>query len=333
VNEERRGCEAINLIHGECLAEMDKLIEQGITVDAIITDPPYGTVKGIIGDGDASHGMKGNVYWDETINHESMLDKCNKLLRTNGALILFSQDPYTAKLMTETHGNLPFSYRMTWLKDHFANSLIAKKAPVNYTEDICVFFKKYDTLSHHPLRDCARKVMDFIGLNSKEINSDLGHRRAEHFFYVDSTQFGLCTEKTYNELTERYKLNSLDWFMTFEELSVINRAFSRVFNLPEGKKYKSNVLEYKKDYTGLHPTQKPVALIEDLIKTYTNEDDIVLDFTMGSGTTGVACKNTNRNFIGIEMDDKYFMIAEKRISDSVPTVPTGELFTSEWGLV
>jgi site-specific DNA-methyltransferase (adenine-specific) len=89
-----------------------------------------------------------------------------------------------------------------------------------------------------------------------------------------------------------------------------------IFNLPKGKKYKSNVLEYKKDYTGLHPTQKPIALMEDLIRTYTNEGQLVLDFTMGSGTTGVACKNLNRRFIGIELDKDYFEIAQKRIKDA-----------------
>jgi len=83
-------------------------------------------------------------------------------------------------------------------------------------------------------------------------------------------------------------------------------------------KYKSNVLEYKKDYQGLHPTQKPVLLMEDLIKTYTNENETVLDFTMGSGTTGVAAKNLNRNFIGIELDETYFNIAKERISLSTP---------------
>jgi len=308
----------IKLMQGDCLAEMDKLIEQGITVDAIITDPPYGTMKDV--EKSNIYGSKNNPKhgWDETINHEAVLDKCNKLLRTNGALILFSQDPYTAKLMTETHGNIPFSYRMTWLKDHFANSLLAKKAPVNYTEDICVFFKKYDTLSQHPLRDYAKKVMDFIGLSKKEIHTELGHQGADHFFRFDSTQFALCTEKTYSELAERYKLNGLDWFMTFEEMQRIDSEFKKqtpkVFNLPAGKKYKSNVLEYKKDYTGLHPTQKPVALIEDLIKTYTNEGETVLDFTFGSGTTGVACVNTGRKFIGIELDKTYFKIAQDRIS-------------------
>jgi site-specific DNA-methyltransferase (adenine-specific) len=87
-----------------------------------------------------------------------------------------------------------------------------------------------------------------------------------------------------------------------------------VFNLPEAKKYKSNILEYKKDYTGHHPTQKPVKLLEDLIYTYTNEGDKVLDFTMGSGSTGVAAKNLNRGFIGIEKDEGYFKIAEERIN-------------------
>jgi len=307
----------IKLMQGDCLAEMDKLIEQGVTIDAIITDPPFGTAGGM-GKGEARYDRISNVEWDNVIPHEAMLDKCNKLLRTNGALILFSQQPYTTKLINDAHGNLPFSYCMTWLKDHFSNSLLVNKAPVNYTEDICVFFKKYDTLSQHPLRDYAKKVMDFIRLNLNEINSDLGHRRAEHFFYVDSTQFGLCTEKTYSELAERYKLNGLDWFMTFEEMQRIDSEFKKqtpkVFNLPAGKKYKSNVLEYKKDYTGLHPTQKPVALIEDLIKTYTNEGETVLDFTMGSGTTGVACKNLSRNFIGIELDEQYFKIAQERIS-------------------
>jgi len=89
--------------------------------------------------------------------------------------------------------------------------------------------------------------------------------------------------------------------------------FKVVFNLDVGQKYKSNVLKYKKDYGGLHPTQKPVALMEDLIRTYTNPGETVLDFTMGSGTTGVACINTGRDFIGIELDQGYFDIAEKRI--------------------
>jgi site-specific DNA-methyltransferase (adenine-specific) len=82
-----------------------------------------------------------------------------------------------------------------------------------------------------------------------------------------------------------------------------------------GNKYKSNVLEYSKSYNHYHPTEKPVLLLEDLIKTYTNENYTVLDFTMGSGSTGVACLQTNRDFIGIELDEKYYNIAKKRCSE------------------
>ena len=313
----------IELIHGDCLEKM-KDIPDG-SIDMILTDPPYGTMKGV----DYGSWENSRNDWDEIIDTSKMLNECNRVLRTNGALVLFAQEPYTSHLITNQHGNLPFSYRMTWLKDHFANSLIAKKAPVNYTEDVCVFFKrhtKHDFKGEHPLRDYAKKIMTYTGKSLKQINNDLGHRRAEHFFYVGSTQFGLCTEKTYNELIKIYGIGEQDWFVSFSELHEVNRVYRenliqkmtnenpKIFNLPEGKKYKSNVLEYKKDYSGHHPTQKPVALLEDLIKTYTNDGQSVLDFTMGSGSTGVACKNLNRDFIGIELDEEYFKIAEQRIN-------------------
>src|SRR5690625_3466636 len=107
----------------------------------------------------------------------------------------------------------------------------------------------------------------------------------------------------------------MDGFIPYEELREIDRSFDAVFNLPPGAKYKSNILKYKKDYDGYHPTQKPVALLEDLIKTFSNEGDTVVDLTMGSGSTGAACKNTGRNFIGIELDEEYFKIATERINE------------------
>ena len=304
----------INLMQGDCLEKM-KEIESG-SVDMILTDPPYGTMKGA-----ALDGWDGNTtYWDTCINQKKMLDECNRVLRLNGALILFSQDPYTSKLITEQHGNLPFSYRMTWLKDHFANSLIAKKAPVNYTEDVCVFFKKYDELSMHPLRDYVKSIFDFIGMKKGELFKAMGHQGVCHFMRYETMQFGLCTEKTYQELINLFKINQIKGFKSFDDIKAIDRDFKinikRTFNLIEGKKFKSNVLQYKKDYQGLHPTQKPVALLEDLIKTYSNEGDTILDFTMGSGTTGVAAKNLNRNFIGIELDEGYFNIAKERIDQT-----------------
>ena len=310
VSSRREAFNTIRLMLGDCLERM-KEIPDG-SVDMILTDPPYGTIAGAGLDG----WNEKSTAWDVALAPADFLEHCNRLLRVNGALVLFSQEPYTSRLITEAHGNLPFSYRMAWLKDHFANALIAKKAPVSYFEDVLVFFKKYDTMAQHPLRDYAMRVLAHCGGSLKAINAELGHRRAEHFFYIESTQFGLCTEKTYRELCALYGIQGQEWFKPYAELKEIDRRFSRRFNLPEGQKFKPNVLRYKKDYDGFHPTQKPVALLSDLIETYTNEGETVLDFTMGSGTTGVACVNTNRNFIGIELDQGYFDIACKRIEEA-----------------
>jgi site-specific DNA-methyltransferase (adenine-specific) len=105
-------------------------------------------------------------------------------------------------------------------------------------------------------------------------------------------------------------------FKSYDELVAINRKYLRVFNLPEGQKVKSNVLEYSKETDGFHPTQKPVALLEYLVRTFTNEGETVLDNTMGSGSTGVACVNTGRDFIGIELNAEYFNIAKQRIDQA-----------------
>lgn len=302
----------IDLRMGDCM-EVMKHIPSG-TVDMVLCDPPYGTMDGMANNKNIIHGMKGKTGWDAALEPSAIFHECNRILRMNGALLLFSQEPYTSRLITESHRNLPFSYRLAWIKDHFANGLIAKKAPVSYFEDIIVFFKKYDTLRLHPMRPYSMRVLEHCSVGLKGINERLGHRRAEHFFYVDSTQFGLCTESTYAELCDVFRINEQPWFKTFGELEEINKRFNRCFNLPEGQKYKSNVLIYKKDYDGYHPTQKPVSLLADLVRSYTNLSDTVLDFTMGSGSTGVACRNEGRNFIGIERDPEYFRIASERIN-------------------
>jgi DNA modification methylase len=286
------------------------------SIDAIICDPPYGTMKGA--EKTNKYGAKDNPKheWDETIDHKAMLDECNRILRPNGALILFSQDPYTAKLMTQTHSSLPFSYRYTWKKCSFAFALGCKKAPVNYTEDICVFFKRHEDKTGHPLQGYFSDQLELSGMNRKEMCKALGTTHASHFF-TEGVQFRVPNSEYLKKMHALTGLFSIEYL----EVESAQKAFLKykrekhptIFNLPEGAKYKSNVLEYRKDYRGEHPTQKPVALMEDLIKTYTNEEDTVLDFTMGSGTTGVACKNTNRNFIGIEKDDKYFEIAKNRL--------------------
>lgn len=328
----------IELIQGDCLEKMADIPDGSI--DAVICDPPYGTAGGM-GKNEPRYKRLADSQWDECLPQKEINEECNRVLRTNGAMAIFSQEPFTSSLIQAAHNNTPFSYRMVWIKDHFANSLLVNKAPVNYMEDVCLFFKKHtkhDFEGFHPLRPYAKMVMNFIGKNIKQINTDLCHRRAEHFFYVDTTQFGLCTEKTYNELINKYSINEMEGFREFSSLMPENKEYRddlikrmtsanpKVFNLPEGAKYKSNVLEYKKDYTGLHPTQKPVALMEDLIKTYTNEGETVLDFAFGSGTTGVAAVNLNRNFIGIELDKGYFDIATERIRKAMSEPSQLKLF-------
>lgn len=297
------------IIQGDCL-EIMKGIPNG-SIDMILCDPPYGTVKGIGASDKIKHGMKNKTGWDEIIDTQKMFEEYNRILRLNGCLIMFSQEPYTSKIITEAHSNIPFSYRMVWIKDHFANALIAKVAPVSYYEDIVVFFKKYDTLSQHPLRDWFFSEWENSGLNWFQTGELLGNGMASHYF-TKGLQFCLPTKESYEKLQMTGYFNK-----SFEEIKQIDKNFKfstkRCFNLPQGKKFKPNVFNYKKDYTGLHPTQKPVALIEDIIEIYTNEGDLVLDNCAGSGTTGVACKNTNRNYILIEKEQEYIDIIKKRL--------------------
>ena len=313
----------INLIKGDCLIESNK-IESG-SVDLILTDLPYGNMNT---DGGRKLGING---WDIAIDPKKVFEIADRILRKNGKMILFSQEPYTTKLITEAIPNIPFNYRATWEKDNFAVALGAKVNMVSFTEDVLIFSKnhqKHDFEGLHPLRPYFKKVFEFIGGTKKSIIEKIG-QKADHTFRFNSTQYGLCTEKTYLELIEVFGIEKVKEFKGFAELKKIdteyrtdllkqmNEQYPSTFNLWEDNKYKSNILKYKKDYTGDHPTQKPVLLLEDLIKTFSNEGDLVVDLTMGSGSTGVACKNTNRNFIGIEMDENYFNIAKQRINEQL----------------
>lgn len=297
---------SIELYHGDCL-EVTKDIPDG-SVDLILTDLPYGTMNGFNG-----------IDWDFAIEPKEVYAIANRILRKNGKMVLFSQEPYTTRLITGAIPNVPFSYRAIWEKDSFGNALLSNKAMVGYYEDVLIFSKIHDTDSMHPLRAYGKKCSEFISKTRQERKLMLGHRGSDHFLEnsSDPLQFSLCTEKTYKELVSVFKLNTMDSFMPYDELRSIDKQFKKdlpsTFNLWEGNKYKSNILKYKKDYDGYHPTQKPVALLEDLIKTFSNEGDTVVDLTMGSGSTGVACKKTGRNFIGIELDDEYFGIAKERI--------------------
>ena len=294
----------------DCLEGM-RQIPDG-TIDAVICDLPYGTMKGAM--------LKGwdeeRTAWDEVIPTDKLFAEYERVLRMNGVAILFSQEPYTNHLRgyRHTNTNIGFAYPLMWRKDCFGNNLMANKAPVSFFEDISVFFKRFDTGGHHPVREYSKAVMSYIGVTScKQVNERLGHRQAEHFFYVDSTQFALCTAETYQELIDVFHIDKMQGFRTYDELVNMDAKFQRTFHLPEGQGYFSNVLEFAKDTDGFHPTQKPVALIRRLVLTYTNEGDTVLDNCMGSGTTAIACIKERRHFIGFELSKEYFDKAVRRI--------------------
>ena len=240
--------EMIKLINGDCLQEMDKLISQGVTVDAIITDPPYGTT---------------DCKWDSVIPFDAMWERLNKLIKPNGAIVLFGSEPFSSALRMSNIKN--YKYDWVWLKSRTTGHLDSKKKPMKCQENISVFYSRQPTYNY----EC--KKLD------KPISS-----------YRKKGKSGSLLGKT-NQMIGKFQME------TGFPIQVL--SYANEHNVGKNK----------------HPTQKPVALMEYLIKTYTNENELVLDFTAGSFSTGVACVNTNRNFIGIELDKKYFDIGVKRV--------------------
>ena len=241
----------INLYKGDCLEVMDELIARGIVVDAIITDPPYGTTA---------------CKWDSVIHFDEMWERLNKLIKPNGAIVLFGSEPFSSALRMSNIKN--YKYDWIWEKSKATNFLNAKKQPLRAKENISVFHKNQPTYNPQMKKGEAYNK----GVRKEQSEDDV---------------YGSFSQTEVKSDGDRYPRDVL-YFKTAES---------------EGKTF--------------HKTQKPLALMEYLIKTYTNDGELVLDFTMGSGTTGVACKNLGRDFIGIELDDKYFDIAKKRIEDTV----------------
>lgn len=308
----------IEIYNGDCLIESDK-IESG-SVDLILTDLPYGNMNT---DGGRKLGING---WDFSIEPKKVYEIASRILRKNGKMVLFSQEPYTTKLINEAIPNVPFNYRAIWEKDNFAVALGVNKNMVGFYEDVLIFSKNECYEAKHYLRNVMLKYVEKYGkdfiidlfLKEGRYTSGLSARvhASYKFGFNDGMRFDLMDEKLYNYFSKKIKFDE-----TYEELKAIDQQFKNefpsTFNLWECNKYKSNILKYKKDYNGYHPTQKPILLLEDLIKTFSNEYNLVVDLTMGSGSTGVACVNTNRNFIGIEKDNKYFNIATERIKNHI----------------
>lgn len=303
----------VKLIQGDCLKVMQDLIDDGVKVDLVLTDPPYGTMQG--GEAGGKLKMKELRKWDKAFPPQTLFNYACKLLRQNGKLILFSQQPYTSQLILNTIPRIQFIQLLYWQKNTAGNFLCATQNAMQFIEDIAVFRKDgndYD--KSHPLRQYFLDEKEKTGLSNKELNKILGSGMASHYF-TNGIQFTIPTAENYK------KLQTTGYFkLPFDEIKRIDKEYKNkypsVFNLWENGRAKSNVLNYKKDNDGFHPTQKPVSLLIDLIKTYSNENDTILDFTMGSGSTGVACLQTNRNFIGIELEPKYYEIAEQRIKEA-----------------
>nr|DAF66709.1 MAG TPA: adenine-specific methyltransferase [Caudoviricetes sp.] len=247
------------LYQGDCLEAMDKLIEKGIKFDAIIADPPYGTTA---------------CKWDSVIPFDAMWERLNKLIKDNGAIVLFGSQPFTSELVHSNINN--YKHYWIWDKEICGAFALAKKRPMIVTEEILVFSKNNNRINYYPIME------DAIPKNIRPVN--LGSSVSE----ATPVSSGIAkSDKNYNP-KKRYPKNIIKYSKYNKECNQLNRV---------------------------HPTQKPVEILEYLIKTYTNEGDLVLDFTMGSGSTGVACLNTNRKFIGIELNEKYFNIAKNRMEE------------------
>lgn len=303
------------LYNGDCM-ELLKNVEDN-SIDLILCDPPYGTFEGFDEEDKDNNRNRKNLSkigkWDTKLDTKAMLEECVRVLRPNGKCILFSQEPFTSELIMSNTKDLRFCYPLYWKKNCTGNCLGAKKQCLQYIEVVCLFQKKLygdEVYANSPVRAYLKEEYLKTGLTMPQINSIIGCASMASHYFGDGRQFAIPSEKHYKLLqtTGRFQ-KPYEWLKNTEKVD-----YPSVFNL-NGAKSKSNVFEYAKPSSNksVHPTQKPTDLLEDLLETYSNEGDTVLDFTMGSGSTGVACMHTNRAFIGIEKDEHYFNIAKSRI--------------------
>lgn len=240
----------IQLWQGDCLKLMNKIKDSSI--DCIVCDLPYGTTE---------------CKWDIIIPFEKLWKHYERIIKDNGAIILFGVEPFSSKLRLS---NLAlYRYDWFWVKNTAGNFAQAPYMPLRNIENICVFSKA--TIAQN-----SKNRMSYYPQGVKEIFKMTKGKKASAFRP--------------------------------------NRKTQKDF-IQKGTGYPKQLLEFKKDTPSIHPTQKPVALLEYLIKTYSRTGEVILDNCMGSGTTGVACKRLNRSFIGIELDETYFKLAKKRIDD------------------
>lgn len=239
----------INKIYNEdCLLGMKRIPDK--TIDMILCDLPYGTTR---------------CKWDTIIPLDILWQEYNRIIKDNGAIVLFAQSPFNITLGSSNLQML--RYEWIWEKPHATGFLNANKMPLKAHENILVFYKKAPT--YNPQKTFGHKpVNSYTKTIKTQNNTELyGH---------------MSKELTGGGNTDRYPRSVL--------------------------KFSSDTQKVK-----LHPTQKPIALLEYLIKTYTNEGELVLDNCIGSGSTAISCINTKRKFLGFESDKEIFQKALERI--------------------
>lgn len=247
------------LWNGDCLELMQDIPDK--SMDAIICDLPYGTTK---------------CKWDIVIHFEPLWEQYNRIIKDNGAIVLFGGEPFSSRLRLSNIND--FRYDWIWDKVQPTGAVTAKKRPMQLHEYISVFYKKYPTYNRQ-MSDRPKKDIRKNAVKNKENQKD-------NFGYVHLGGTELKYAKDYDPT----KVNP--------------KTIIRFTKQPTRKK-------------NLHPTQKPLDLLKYLVKTYTNENDWVLDNTCGSNTTGVACYDLNRNYIGIEKDIDIYNVAKKRVEENI----------------
>lgn len=307
----------IQLYQGDCLEIMKNIGNNSI--NCIICDLPYGTTA---------------CKWDEIIPFDKLWEQYNRILKDTGTVILFGSQPFTTKLIASNMQD--FRYELIWEKNNCSNFQLANKQPLKYHENICVFYKD---IIQDVFSNIMKEHMQRLNLTQKDLQNLCLSRNGKPTGWVSNKLKGtqiptkeqwskLCNlfgiEDNYEYLITQLKTHTYNANPKKKENTqqISNKGKSGTlghlssnqdFYTQEYENYPHSLLKYDRVIKPQHPTQKPVELLEWLVKTYSNENDIILDNTMGSGTTGVACKKLGRSFIGIENDENYFKIAKERI--------------------
>ena len=313
----------------DCIEGMKRIEDKSI--DLIVTDPPYNI---------------GKAKWDKIDNYTewmgTIFKECERILKDNGSFYFFHNDmPQIAQLMEwlRLNTNFVFNSFIIWDKGDFRALSWKNPSKRNNlrswfnTCEYCLFYTfqdetglttvMLDTNNFPTMRRYFKDLQEFIGLGLKTINARLGHRRAEHCFYWKTTQWDMPTPKTYQQLIDVFNIDKWEGFREYESLRQEYESLRYTHNLDTNH---NNVWRSKERNNGKqHPTQKPTDIIERIIKTSSNENATVLDCFMGSGTTAIACINTNRNYIGFELDKNYCDIANERVRKALADSTRKEL--------